>query len=213
VVTRMTRRIAAGFFAALLISACAGKSPAATTPAPSLSEGQWTGTVTHRWNESVTQSGVGTKTVTTQTYEAVIQVSSTYADIGSWTLGGQATITSTFTNDVESHSSTSLGPCNTHYTDDASGGGSVTVDGSLEAREGFYQFSVSIPGLDGSNDTVRDDSGCFGPKNVETVTWSIAPDRVGGSGDFTDPSHISGSTSEPREGGENTLKWDFTLSP
>jgi hypothetical protein len=97
-----------------------------------------------------------------------------------------------------------------HYTDDAKASGSVQVEGGLEAGDGFYQFHVNVPGLDGTNETVRDDSGCRGPNNSETTTWSVAPITAGGSGDLTDPSHISGSTTEPREGGEDTVKWDLT---
>jgi hypothetical protein len=164
-----------------------------------------------RWSESVTQSGGGVSSVITQTYTAVVAVTLTGGDPGSWTITGTADITGTYTSNYESRTTTPLGPCNVHYTDNASGGGKVDiVDGGLEARDGFYQFYVNIPGLDGSNSTVRDDSGCNGPNNRETTVWSIAPTTKGGSGEFTDPGHISGSHSEPREGGEDTVTWDFT---
>jgi hypothetical protein len=89
--------------------------------------------------------------------------------------------------------------------------GSVEVEGGLEASDGFYQFYVNIPGVDGSNDTVRDDSGCNGPNNRETTPWAAAPITAAGSGDLTGPRTISGSSSVPRTGGEETVSWRFTL--
>jgi hypothetical protein len=169
------------------------------------------GTIARKWSESVTQTGSGTSSVITQQYTAVARVSLRKVDEGAWTITGTATISSTFTSDWKSNQATALGPCSAHYTDNASASGTVDVEGGLEAGDGFYQFYVSIPGVDGSNATVRDDSGCNGPNNQETTPWSAAPITASGSGDMTNERIISGSSSEPRQGGEDTLTWSFTL--
>jgi hypothetical protein len=170
------------------------------------------GSITRTWSESVTQTGDGFSSVVTQQYTAVVQVNLTKVDVGGWEITGPATVTSSFTSDVTKRLATLLGaPCDVHYTDDASGAGTVTVTGGLEAIDGFYQFFVDIPGVDGSNATVRDDSACDGPNDHETTLWQVAPMTAGGSGDFTDPGQISGSSSAPRPGGEDTVTWSFTL--
>jgi hypothetical protein len=169
------------------------------------------GSITRRWSESVMQTGDGTSSVITQRYTAVVSVSLTKVDEGAWTISGPANVTSTYTSDWTSNQTSTLGPCNVHYTDNATAMGSVEVEGGLEAYDGFYQFHVNIPGVDGSNDTVRDDSGCNGPNNRETTPWAAAPNTAGGSGDMTDPSTITGSSSAPRTGGEDTVSWTFTL--
>ena len=169
------------------------------------------GSITRTWSESVTQSGGGTSSVITQQYTAAVSVSLTKVDEGAWTITGPASIVSAFTSDWVSNQTSSLGPCNVHYTDDARASGTVDVEGGLEARDGFYQFYVNIPGVDGSNATVRDDSGCNGPNNQETTPWSAAPITASGSGEMTSPRTISGSSSEPRQGGEDTVTWSFSL--
>ena len=207
-----TEAIGSGLLMVWLLAACAE----GTTPSPeetASASGTWSGTVTRIWSESVEQSGEGVDSLITQSYEAVVRVSSIQADVGAWELAGTAEIISSFTSDYESHTTTPLGPCNVHYTDDAKARGSVQVEGGLEAGDGFYQFHVNIPGLDGQNETVRDDSGCRGPNNSETTPWPVAPITAAGSGDLTDPDHISGSTTEPREGGEDTVTWDLTRTP
>ena len=169
------------------------------------------GTITRTWSESVTQTGSGTSSVITQQYMAVVRVSLSKVDEGGWTISGPASISSAYTSDWKSNQVSSLGPCNVHYTDNASASATVDVEGGLEARDGFYNFYVNIPGADGSNATVRDDSGCNGPNNQETTPWSAAPITASGSGDMTDARTISGSSSTPRQGGEDTLTWSFTL--
>jgi hypothetical protein len=169
------------------------------------------GTITRKWSESVTQSGGGTSSVITQRYEAVVSVSLSKVDEGGWTISGPASISSAYTSDWRSNQTSALGPCNVHYTDNAGAADTVDVEGGLEARDGFYNFYVSIPGADGSNVTVRDDSGCNGPNNQETTPWSAAPITASGSGDMTNARTISGSSSTPRENGEDTLTWSFTL--
>jgi hypothetical protein len=160
----------------------------------------------------VTQSGGGVTSVIHQEYKAVVLVDLTKVDVRAWTIAGKATITAKFTSDYESHMTSPLGPCNVHYTDDSSGGGSVDVEGGMEAGDGTYEFHVNIPGLDGTNNSVRDDSGCFGGTSRETTTWSIAPDTVGGSGKYTGNT-FSGSTSKPREGGKDAASWTFSITP
>ena len=207
-----TKAIGASLLVSML-AACSEETsplPAAGETAPA--DGTWSGVVTRTWSESVEQSGDAVQSLVSQSYKAVVQVSSTQVDVGVWELGGDAEIVSTHTSDYQSHTTTSLGPCNVHYTDDAKGNGSVEVEGGLEAYDGFYQFHLNIPGLDGSNQTVRDDSGCGGPNNSETTPWSVAPITVGGSGNLAGSNHVSGSTSEPREGGEDTVTWDLTLT-
>ncbi len=169
------------------------------------------GSITRKWSESVTQSGGGTSSVITQQYTAVVNVSLNKVDEGAWTISGSASISSTYTSDWTSNQVSSLGPCNVHYTDNASASATVDVEGGLEAYDGFYQFHVNIPGAEGSNATVRDDTGCNGPNKQETTPWSAAPITASGSGEMTGARSISGGSSEPRQGGEDTLTWSFTL--
>jgi hypothetical protein len=169
------------------------------------------GTITRTWSDSVTQLGSGTSSVVNQRYTAVVSVSLSKVDEGAWTISGSANISSTYTNDWKSNQTSSLGPCNVHYTDNASASDTVSVEGGLEARDGFYNFYVNVPGVEGSNATVRDDSGCNGPNDSETTPWSTAPMTASGSGEMTSPRTISGSSSEPRQNGEDTLTWRFTL--
>jgi len=207
-----TKAIGGGLLASMLAACGQETSPLPTAGETAPANGTWSGVVTRTWSESVAQSGDGVQSLVSQTYKAVVQVSTTQVDAGVWELGGSAEIVSTHTSDYQSRTTTSLGPCNVHYTDDAKGNGSVQVEGGLEAYDGSYQFHLNIPGLDGSNETVRDDSGCGGPNNSETTPWSVGPVTAGGSGDLSGSNHISGSTTEPREGGEDTVTWDLTLT-
>jgi hypothetical protein len=175
-----------------LLAACSqGTAPAEPAEETAATHGTWSGTVTRTWSERVEQSGDNDHSLITQSYEAVVQVSSNQVDVGAWELFGNAELISSYTSDYKSHTTSPLGPCNIHYTDDAKGNGTVQVTGGLEAGDGFYQFHVQIPGLDGNNETVRDDSGCSGPNNSETTPWSVALITAGGSGDLTDPNHIA----------------------
>jgi hypothetical protein len=157
------------------------------------------------------ERGGGTSSVITQRYMATVRVSLTKVDEGAWTITGTANIESAYTSDWVSNQTSPLGPCNVHYTDDAMASGTVDVEGGLEARDGFYQFHVNIPGVDGSNATVRDDSGCHGPNNHETTPWSAAPITASGSGEMAGSRTISGSSSTPRTGGEDKVTWSFSL--
>lgn len=165
------------------------------------------------WNESVTQTGPGSTSVITQSYLATIAVAATGDGSGGWTLAGSADITGSYTSDYTGQLTDILGaPCTVHYTDSATGQGSVgIVDGGITALDGFYEFTMYVPGLDGSNQTVRDDSDCDGPNNHETVVWTIAPTTAGGSGAYTDLDQITGSSSQPRPNGTDTITWNFSL--
>lgn len=203
-----------GALVVAVLSACGAKPETASespSPPPAARGGGPDGSITRNWSETVTQSGGGTSSVITQQYMAVIRVSLSKVDEGAWTISGPASISSTYTSDWRSNQASALGPCNVHYTDNASASDTVAVEGGLEARDGFYQFHVNIPGADGSNATVRDDSGCNGPNNRETTPWSAAPTTASASGDITDARTISGSLSTPRRDGEDTLTWNFTL--
>jgi hypothetical protein len=153
--------------------------------------------------------------VITTTYSAVVHVTLTKGDIHAWSFAGSADISGTYTSDFKSHADSPLGPCDEHFTDDASGSGTVDLwSGGIEASDGHYQFTLNIAGIDnGSSLTVRDDTGCFGGSTTETVVWGIAPDTMGGDGDYTDPNHITGSWTHPLEGGSDVLTWDLTLTP
>jgi hypothetical protein len=200
-----------GVLVVAVLSACAETVAETVTASESPSRGGANGSITRKWSESVTQTGGGTSSVITQQYLAVVSVSLSKVDEGGWTISGPASISSAYTSDWRSDQTSALGPCNVHYTDNASASDTVDVEGGLEARDGFYQFYVNIPGADGSNATVRDDSGCNGPNNQETTPWSAAPITASASGDMTDARTISGSSSTPRQGGEDTLTWSFTL--
>jgi hypothetical protein len=200
-----------GVLVVAVLSACAETEAETETASESPSRGGANGSITRKWSESVTQTGGGTSSVITQQYLAVVSVSLSKVDEGGWTISGPASISSAYTSDWRSDQTSALGPCNVHYTDNASASDTVDVEGGLEARDGFYQFYVNIPGADGSNATVRDDSGCNGPNNQETTPWSAAPITASASGDMTDARAISGSSSTPRQGGEDTLTWSFTL--
>jgi hypothetical protein len=169
-------------------------------------------TLTRKWNTVVNTSGDGSSSVVTEDSLAEVHFTLTKVDIGSWTITGTAAVTGSFTSDFQSHTVTSLGPCDTHYTDNASGAGTGAVTGGLEARDGFYNFYIAIPGVDGSNDTVRDDSGCFGPNDRETTPWSVSSSTPTESGNMTDPDHISGSTNTPTAGGSEVITWSITLT-
>lgn len=193
-----------------LLASCGGGTspPAAEASEGTDAEGTWSGTVTRKWEESVERLGEGMESKTTQIYEATVRISSNQVDVGAWELSGDAEIVSTFTSDYKSSTTTPLGPCNVHYTDDAKGTGTVEVKGGLEAGDGFYQFHVNVAGLEGTNETVRDDSGCRGPNKSETTPWPVAPVTVGGSGEMGDADHISGS-SETQNGAKETVTWEL----
>ncbi len=164
-------------------------------------------TVTRTWSETVTNP-LGT---VHQEYRASVHVAFGQEEAGSWVLTGTADITSAFTNEVTEQLQDITGaPCTTHHTDAASASGSVDVEGGIEARDGFYQFHLFIPSVDGTNTSLRDDSACGGPNTTESNVWTAAEITASGDGEYSGTS-ISGSVSNPREGGEDTTSWSFTL--
>ena len=71
-----------------------------------------------------------------------------------------------------------------------------------------------MPGLDNGTETaLRDETGCLGSSNTEVNPWRVASVYLDGSGDITDPTVLSGSSSKPiANGGQDTITWDLRLS-
>ena len=159
--------------------------------------------VTLAWTEKADRSGSGATDLVTQDYKAVAHLTLTRVDVGAWTITGRADVSGSFKEDFKSDCA--------HYTDNASGSGTVDVSGGLEAVDGSYQFHLDILGVTGSNATVRDDSPCGGPNNAETTEWTIAPASPGGDGTYADLHHITGTSTKLRTGGDETLTWDLSL--
>ena len=174
-------------------------------------EGTWSGTITRTYRHTVATSAVGLTTSDTNTYTAKVRISSTWVSIGGWTLAGDADITGTWKS--ESTEDYPNGHCHKHYTDDASAADTKPLKGGLEVRDGRYQFYVNVPAIEGNDTSVRDDSGCGGTNTTETNTWPVAFVYINGSGDVTDPNHITGSKTTPVDNGEDTNTWDLTRSP
>jgi len=134
-----TKAIGSGLVVVWLLAACAQGTaplpPAEPAGGTAPAHGTWSGTITRIWSERVEQSRGGAHSLITQSYKAVVRISSTQVDVGGWELAGNAELISSYTSDYESHTTTSLGPCNVHYTDDAKGSGTVQVEGGLEARQ------------------------------------------------------------------------------
>jgi hypothetical protein len=168
-------------------------------------------TIMRVWTEIAEVSDGSTYSLIEQSYRAVVQVNLSGGD-GSWAFTGSAQITATYSSEYRTKLEDLAGaPCTVHFTDDATASGAVQVDGGLEARDGFYEFHVNVPGIDtGTNATVRDDSACGGTNISERTPWSAAPITAGGSGEYSGTS-ISGSESAPRLGGTDSTTWSFTL--
>jgi hypothetical protein len=77
-----TKAIGSGLLVVWLLSACAEGTAAPPADEETAWDGTWSGTLTRTWSESVGQSGGGVQSVITQSYEAVVQISSTQVDIG-----------------------------------------------------------------------------------------------------------------------------------
>jgi hypothetical protein len=168
-------------------------------------------TVTSAWSETVTVSDAALQSTRHQDYRASVNVVFGAGGEGSWALTGTANITSAFTEELTEHLQDVTGAsCTTHHSDDASASGSVPVEGGLEATDGFYNFYLNVGTIDGTNTSVRDDSACGGPNTTESNVWSAGATTLTGSGEYSGTS-ISGSTSEPLEGGQRTLSWSFSI--
>ena len=222
----MKLRAVGSVLLASLLAACSGGSlpsfllpdpnqpTSEPTPDAGAAEGTWSGTITRTYRNKVTTSNVGSTTTDITTYTAKVRISSTWVSLGGWKFSGDADITGTWMNDsVEDYDSPS-GHCHKHYTDDASAADTKPLTGGLEVSDGRYQFNVHLEAIEGTDTSVRDDSGCFGRNDgAETVSWAVAFVYIDGSGDVTDPNHITGSKTTPVDNGEDTNTWDLTRSP
>lgn len=200
----MRRKVMPSLLLALLAAACGSGPPPAPAGATPAGQGSWTGTLTRRVELSESMAGA----TTTSSYLATVQFSSTAADIRRWTLAGEATIKATGSMETLFSEATPLGQCTQHYTDDMLAEGRRPVDGGLEQRGTEVEFSIRLPGLDGTLTAVRDDSGCFGTRQESTEPWSVGAVTVGGSGELTGNT-VSGSTTL----GTETVSWTLTYGP
>ena len=175
--------------------------------------GTWTGTLRRHEEHTTQESGGGNASKITQTYDATITIRATAVDSGRWTLAGQATIIGTFSSDWVSRQTSSLGPCNVHYTDDAQAKGAGVIEGGLEIDDDFFQLTVRVPGVDGTMNSVRDDSGCFGSRTTESNPWTAAEETLGESGKLADPNVISVTRKEPDATGVVTTTWNLRRTP
>jgi hypothetical protein len=162
-------------------------------------------TVVYQWQDRTDRSGNGVSDVITTSYKAIVNVTLTKTDIYAYEIAASAAVSATFTEDYKSSCS--------HYTDDASGSGTVSGQGGLQAGEigEAFEFYVDLLGATGTNHTVRDDSPCGGPNYADSPEWPVPPVHVTGGDTIADPHHIAGSASIPRPGGTETVTWDFTL--
>ena len=169
------------------------------------SGGGGSNTVVYQWQDQTDRSGNGVTDVLTSSYKAVVQVTLTKTDTYAYEISASADVRATFTEDYRSNCS--------HYTDDASGAATVTGQGGLQTGDvgEAYEFYIDLLGATGSNSTVRDDSPCGGPNNAETTEWPVPPVHVAGTDTVSDPHHVAGTALIPREGGTETVTWDFTL--
>jgi hypothetical protein len=176
-------------------------------------DGTWTGTLHRKEEHTTEEAGDGTASRITQTYEATITIRATAVDVGRWTLAGPANIIGTFSSDWASRQTTALGPCNQHFTDDAEAKGAGAIDGGLEIDDDFFQLTIHVPSADGTMSSVRDDTGCFGSRTAETNPWTAAEERLGESGQLTDPNVISFTKREPDANGVVTTTWNLRRTP
>jgi hypothetical protein len=213
-----------------LLSACgsASEEPAAGAAASNASSaplqssasaqssppgGTWTGTLRRQEEQTVEESGGGTASKIIQTYDATVTIRATAVDAGRWTLAGQANIIATFSSDWVSRQTSPLGPCNQHFTDDAEAKGTGAIEGGLEIDDGFFQLTVRVPGVDGTKNSVRDDTGCFGSRTTETNPWPAAEKTLGESGQLADPNVISVTRKEPDGSTVVTTTWNLRRTP
>lgn len=176
--------------------------------------GTWTGTLRRQEEHTTRQSGGGNASRITQTYDATVTIRATAVDAGRWTLAGPVNIIATFSSDWVSRQTSSLGPCNQHYTDDAEAKGAGVIDGGLEIDDDFFQLTVQLPGIDGGPmNSVRDDTGCFGSRTAESNPWRAAEQTLGESGKLADPNVISVPKREPDDTGVVTTTWNLRRTP
>jgi len=68
---------------------------------------------------------------------------------------------------------------------------------------------VRLPGVDGTMNSVRDDTGCFGSRTTASNPWPAADRTLGESGRLTNPNVISGTRREPSGNTVVTTAWDL----
>ena len=65
----------------------------------------------------------------------------------------------------------------------------------------------------GTETAMCDETGCLGASNTYVNPWGVAAVNLDGSGEVTDPTFITGSTSKPvADGGQDTVTWAFHLN-
>jgi hypothetical protein len=162
-------------------------------------------TVVYQWQDATDRSGNGVQDLLTSSYRAVVAVTLTKTDTYAYDIKATAAVSATFTEDYTSNCS--------HYTDDASGSGTVSGQGGLQAGDvgETYEFFIDLLGATGTNHTVRDDSPCNGPNYADDPEWPVPPVHVSASDSVADPHHIWGTMAIPRDGGTESVTWDFVL--
>ena len=127
----------------------------AKTNQQNASGGTWTGSLTYRWSESVDRSGGGVTSTASQSYEATVQIGSQAGDTDRWTLIGDATIAAARTIVFEQTIVSNLGSCTEKHRDEAKAKGTGHIEGGLEISDDFYQYTVLLPVVAGSETSVR----------------------------------------------------------
>ena len=182
----MTKSGASSLLLVLLLSACKpGMPPGAQTEGPrqtrepdetqrpDVSAGTWTGTMTYRFSESVSQTGGDVTSESSQKYEATVRIRSEQVDTGRWNLVGDADITAERSIFFLSSFDSPLGRCEERHTDEAKAVGvAVAIEnGGLEISDDFYQFTVQLPDVEGSETSERKYTGCGGTNETDTHSW------------------------------------------
>lgn len=180
-------------------------------------QGEWTGTLTYNWTQTVEETGPGMHSLQKQTYHATVDVTSTQVDIKAWELSGKAFVTASWSSLYDSHLDTPLGPCDEHHFDEVPENAPRQVDitdGGLEVGDvgGLYQFHVSLWGFELTSHTIRDYSGCTTGHYVEDVPWPVAATTLGDSGTVTDRTHLKGTLVKPNSTGDDTMTYDLRLN-
>jgi hypothetical protein len=180
-------------------------------------EGEWTGQITHTWSQTIDEVDAEGYLRAKQTYEALVQITSTQTDFHSWELSGQGTVVASWTWEKDGQMDTPLGPCHQHYTDlvpkNVPKAVAVLAGGLGSGAVGdLYDFHVNLEGFELVNHTVRDDTGCFGGRYVEDTPWPVAPMLLSASDTIADPTHLTGTRDTSQSGDDDILTWDLRLN-
>jgi len=213
-------KVLASALAVLLLTGCSGAGPGldalssalaglpipsdASEPQESLTGGTWTGTVSHEWTKHTVVDVTDGKETTDEMYSAQTQVTSQAVGLDRWKLTGQGNVESS----RSIVSDFTVGKCHNHFDDEASGSSSVVVpDGGIEIDGNNYNIRVEIPGITGSETSIRQ---TCPPQDPDTHDWEVADYTVLESGTMTDPNTISGS--ETDDSGAKTT-WELHRAP